>query len=98
MDPVTLTAIGEVFAVLVIAATDPTSFINTLICGLIDIVSIPFPSTPTELKLSSIVNLLSSTLPVFGKAIIESIIGTVRDLFVLYISIKIYKLIPFKAT
>jgi hypothetical protein len=98
MDPVTLTAIGAVFAVLVIAATDPQSFINTLICGLIDIVSIPFPSTPNPLKLSAIVNTLASSLPIFGRAVIESIISTVRDLFVIYFLIKIYKLIPFKAT
>ena len=98
MDPLTLTALATVLALLVFAVVDSAGFINQLICGLIDIVSIPFPSTPDHLKLSSIINVLSSSLPIFGKALIESIIGTVRDLFLLYFVIKIYKLIPFKAT
>lgn len=74
------------------------SGINQLICGVIDMIASFFPSTPQALKLSSIINSLSSSLPIFGTALIESIIGTVRDLFVLYTIIKIYKLIPFKAT
>lgn len=98
MDPVTLTAIAAVFAVLVVAATNPASFMNQLVCGLIDIVAIPFPSTPENLKLASVVNVLASSLPIFGRAIIDSIISTVRDLFVVYLIIKVYKLIPFKAT
>ena len=98
MDPVTLTAIGVIIATLVVAATNPQGFINQLVCGLIDIVALPFPSTPEPLKFSSIITVLSTSLPIFGKVLIESILGTVKDLFILYFAIKIYKLIPFKAT
>lgn len=98
MDPVTLTALATIIGIIVLAFTDPAGFINQLICGLIDIVSFPFPPTPDSLKLSFIINSLASFMPIFGRALIESIIGTIRDLFVLYSVIKIYKLIPFKAT
>ncbi len=98
MDPITITALATIIAVLVLAFTDPAGFINQLICALIDIVSFPFPPTPDALKLSFIINSLSSFMPIFGKSLIESIIGTIRDLFILYSIIKIYKLIPFKAT
>jgi len=98
MDPITLTAIATIIALLVTAAIDPAGFINNMICGLIDIIAIPFPATPNALKLSSLITSISVSLPVFGRALIESIIGTIRDLFVLYSMIKIYKLIPFKAT
>ena len=98
MDPITITAIATIIAILVLAFTDPSGFINQLICAAIDIISVPFPPTPDGLKLVSIINSLASFMPIFGKSLIESIIGTVRDLFILYSIIKIYKLIPFKAT
>ena len=93
-----LAAIITIVTILVAAVVDPKGFINQLICGLIDLIAIPFPSTPDSLKLSSIINTLSLALPVFGKALIQSIIGTFADLFFLYATIKIYKLIPFKAS
>jgi hypothetical protein len=93
-----LAAIAAVLVVITSACLYPEGFINQLICGAINIISSAFPSTPDNLKLSSIVNILSSSMPVFGKVLIQNIIGTIRDLFVLYSIIKIYKLIPFKAT
>ena len=98
MEPVTITALATIIGILVLAFTDPAGSINQFICFLIDIVSAPFPPTPDYLKLSFIINSLSSFMPIFGKSLIESIIGTIRDLFILYSVIKIYKLIPFKAT
>lgn len=93
-----LAGIAAICTTILVACLYPDSFINQLICGAINLISAVFPSTPDNLKLASIINSLASSLPVFGKNLIQNIIGTVRDLFVLYSIIKIYKLIPFKAT
>lgn len=91
-----ITGIIAVFSVLTVAVTFPDSFINQLICGAIDLISIVFPSTPDNLKLSALINNLASFMPIFGKKLIENILGTARDLLSIYFLIKIYKLIPFK--
>ena len=75
-------AIISLISFLVGALLNPQGFLNQIICSVIDYIAFIFPSTPDNLKVSSIINGLASAMPLVGLTLI----------------VKIYKLIPFKAT
>ena len=80
------------------AINDPEGAINTFLIKGINLISVVFPSTPEDLKIASIINGLGDQLPLVGKAVIYEILQTLAVIFGLTLAIKIYKLIPFKAT
>ena len=57
-----------------------------------------FPSTPENIKIANIINYISDQMPVVGKSVIFEILQTLGIIFSILVVIKIYKLIPFKAT
>lgn len=78
------------------AIANPGGAVNSFICRIIDVVAIPFPSTPNNLK---IVNLLAATgdsIPLVGRAVVYDIFTTAFSMLSIVLLIKIYKLIPFK--
>lgn len=77
---------------------DPEGAINTFLIKGIDLIAVVFPSTPEELKIASIINGLGDQLPLVGKSVIYEILQTLAVIFGLTLAVKIYKLIPFKAT
>lgn len=91
-------SVTSIVAVLITCVSSPQSAVNQLICTVIDMVSGFLPSTPDNLKLGSILNQATSTMPNLGRGIIGEIFLTTSAIFGITIAIKIYKLIPFKAT
>jgi uncharacterized membrane protein YkgB len=79
------------------ALNDPEGWVNQTICFIIDFVSSAFPSTPSNLKISSLIQsvpLLNS----IGFRFISDTFLLISGLAAIALVVKIYKLIPFKAT
>lgn len=76
----------------------PIGAINTLIDNLIDFIAGVFPSTPNNLKVAALVDSISSVVPSVGRGVIADFFSKVTICFGLAIVIKVYKLIPFKAS
>jgi hypothetical protein len=77
---------------------DPPQFLNALICGVIDMI-VPFwPSTPEDFRIGTIITNLSTQIPVVGRAVIFEVFTAISSIAGLALVVKIYKLIPFKAT
>ena len=85
-------------AIILGAIQDPEGAINTFLIKGIDIIANVFPETPEELKIASIINSLGDQLPLVGTAVIYEILQALTAIFLISLVIKIYKLIPFKAT
>lgn len=100
LKPVTVffMSVTGLVAFLVGALADPQGFANAFICGAIDMISGIFPSTPENLKIGSIIASVSSQVPAIGCAVLQDIVTTLASIFAIFIVVKIYKLIPFKAT
>lgn len=91
-------SVTTIVALLLAAIADPNGWINSIICGAIDAISSIFPSTPENLKVSSFITLIGDNLPLIGKGVIYEIFLTITTITTIAGIIKIYKLIPFKAT
>ncbi|MCT0252346.1 hypothetical protein [Synechocystis sp. CS-94] len=95
-------ALLELFATtysfLVAVITNPFGAINAGINAVVDAVANVLPSTPENLKLSNIASDLGEAVPLVGTAVIRAVLNTFIELGGLALIIKIYKLIPFKAT
>ena len=98
--PVYMVAVALITVVSVIlgAIINPSGAINTLICTVIDIVVFFFPSTPNDLKISSLLTAFSSAVPLVGWGIVLDIMNTCFTMLAILLIIKVYKLIPFKST
>lgn len=81
---------------------DPTGAAGHFICLTLDFILSPLPATPNALKISSLVAGMASALgqsfPLIGQGIFNEVFSGMAIAFGLLVGIKIYKLIPFKAT
>jgi hypothetical protein len=95
-------SIGTVVAFLLGALANPQGWMNSVICTAIDYIASIFPSTPDDMKIgtvvSTLINGLGSSIPIVGVGIIREIFTTFLTIAGLALAIKIYKLLPFKAT
>jgi hypothetical protein len=91
-------SIFSIISFLLGALLNPQGLLNQIVCSAIDYISYLFPSTPESLKLGSIINSATSIMPAVGRGVIADIFATCAAIFALTVAIKIYKLIPFKAT
>lgn len=78
------------------ALQNPQGLMNTIICSGIDFIASIFPSTPDALKIGSIINSISSSMPAVGRAVIADVFNSILAMVAIVIIIKIYKLLPFK--
>jgi hypothetical protein len=92
------TSVASIVALVLGCILDPAGAINTFICKVLDIIASVFPSTPDNLKLGFFVNQASAFLPAFGASIIGDIVSTISSIFLISLAVRVYKLIPFKAT
>lgn len=92
------TAAGLIISWLLGALANPQGMMNGVVNSVIDVVSSILPSTPSSLKIGTIINNVSSFMPGIGRAVISEVFFTLSSIFVLYGAVKLYKLIPFKAT
>lgn len=80
------------------AIKNPEGFVNTFLVKMIDLIAGVFPSTPENIKIASIINSVGDQIPLVGKAVIYDIFEVIVVIVSLSLIVKIYKLIPFKAT
>lgn len=76
---------------------DPIGAFNSLVCVLIDLLDLVWIfSTPENLTVGALIE--SIEIPLIGRGALYEIIQAIQGIFVIWVTIKIYKLIPFKAT
>jgi hypothetical protein len=92
------TSVASFVALVLGCLLDPSGAVNTFICRVIDMIASIFPATPDNLKLGYFINQAGSFFPAFGIGIIGEIVSTISSIFLISLAIRIYKLIPFKAT
>lgn len=100
LNPIRATAIGfgGITAFLMGALANPNGLWNQIVNASIDVIVFLLPNHPDNLKLITIVNSVGSLLPSFGTAIIFEMAVFTSSVFLIFLLIKIYKLIPFKLT
>lgn len=79
------------------AYINPAGAWNGWVIGSIEHVSSYWPSTPTQFTIAGLATSINQVIP-FGSGVIYEILDALMVMFSLMMIIKIYKLIPFKAT
>ena len=95
---VVCTALIGIVAFLVAALQDPQGWMNSVVITTIDAIAHLFPSTPDDLKIGTIINNLGDSMPLVGRAVVREIFTAISSMAGIALVVKIYKLIPFKAT
>lgn len=72
--------------------SNPKGAINSFMCHFIDIIVVALPSTPSGLKINS---LISSYSGAFGTALIADLVSTALSILSIYLVVKLYKFLPF---
>ena len=91
-------SIGGITAFLLGALANPQGLMNKVIVGAIDFIANLFPSTPDNLKIANLINSMGDSIPLVGRAVIRDTFFTIASIAAISLAIKIYKLLPFKAT
>lgn len=80
------------------ALANPQGLMNKIVCGVIDGIATILPSTPNNLKIAYLIDSIASSMPAVGRGIIREFFITITAMFAIVAVIKIYKLLPFKAS
>lgn len=91
-------SIGVIVSFLLGALLDPQGLMNQIIVEVIDNIASILPSTPDELKIGALVNDMGDAMPLVGRGIMQEIYDAICKITLIASIIKIYKLLPFKAT
>lgn len=91
-------SITSIVSLILGAISNPAGAVNAFICRIIDVILIPWPTTPESMKLGSLLSSFANAFPIVGYGIVLDIAQTLAGMGVLFVAIKIYKLIPFKAS
>jgi hypothetical protein len=91
-------ALSGFFSMLIGAVRNPAGFFNTLVCNLIDLIAAIFPSTPERFQIVKVLDAIASVMPVVGRRIVYDIAGTFALMALLLLVVKVYRLLPFKAS
>lgn len=99
LSPLVVASLGlfSIITFLITALADPAGQWNQIVNAAIDLISGFFPATPTELKIKYLLGQVDG-LPTIASFVICQILGALAQFFALAAIIKIYRLIPFKAT
>lgn len=95
---VVFVSIVSIVAFLLGALADPQGWMNSVVITTIDAFASFLPSTPENLKIANILSEIGDSMPLVGKAIVYEVASTIGTISTISLAIKIYKLIPFKAT
>ena len=95
---VVCTGLIGIVAFLVAALNDPQGWMNSVVITTIDSIANVFPSTPEELKIGTIINTVGDSMPLVGRAVVKEVFVTISSMAGIALVVKIYKLIPFKAS
>lgn len=91
-------SMASIAAFLLGALADPQGLMNAIVIKTIDSMIFLLPSTPEEYKVANIISSAGDSMPLVGKAVVMEIASTIAIIAGIALAIKIYKLIPFKAT
>lgn len=87
--------LSAVLCFVLFCIANPQNSINLFINNIIDIV-IPFwPQTPDQFTLSSLYLNISAQFPFFGWGLLNEILEGFAGIFLIYMSVKVIKLLPF---
>ena len=82
--------------------TDPGGFVSSFACTILKYIFQFFPSTPDNLKVvglfDEMISTFDKTFPIIGGGIFNEILSSISAYIGIILLVKIYKLIPFKAT
>lgn len=92
-----ITLITAALTTLAGAIADPQGWLNSSICFVIDFVSDRFPQTPANLKLTTLIASAPFVSAVGTRVITETLV-IISAFAGIALVVKIYKLIPLKAT
>lgn len=93
-----LTSITSIVALILGAIRDPAGAANAFLCRMIDVILIAWPTTPESYKLGSLLSGFANSFPVIGYGVVLEIAQALAGMAGLFVLIKIYKLLPFKAS
>ncbi len=91
-------SVVSIVAFLLGALANPQGFLNQMICSAIDAIAYIFPSTPDNLKIGTMINNLGDSMPLVGRGIVREVFTSISIIIGLVSIVKIYKLLPFKAS
>lgn len=91
-------SVVTIVAFLLGALANPQGWMNSVVCSAIDYIAAIFPSTPANLKISSLIDSVALAMPLVGRGIISDILGSIAAIFAIRAVIVIYKLLPFKSS
>jgi hypothetical protein len=74
---------------------NPEGAINLFMIKLIDIISVPFPSTPSQYKLGTILTAFFNTYDNIGYDTLFEIFQGIFGMLAIYLGVKLYKMLPF---
>mgnify|MGYP006888382439 CR=1 FL=1 len=80
------------------AFANPEGAANLFICKIIDLVALVLPSTPPQLKIGALISSAGGSVPIIGSGILFDVVQMIGVMLGVVLVIKVYKLIPFKAT
>lgn len=92
-----LASLVGVFSVIIGAFLNPAGAINSFCVRMIDLVASVWPSTPPGLTLSALI-FPATGGTTLGRAFLLELFSTAFAMFAIVLIVKLYKLIPFKAT
>lgn len=91
-------SIGSLIAFLLGGLANPQGLMNKIIIKTVDVIAAILPETPSNLKVSSVLNSVAGFMPNVGRDIVYEVASTIAAIAAISLVVKIYKLIPFKAT
>ena len=92
-----ITSLTSFVAIILGTIQNVTGAVNTLLVKLIDLLATPWPSTPDNLKLATLIENATSQTGI-GTAIVYDTFETMFGILAIITVVKLYKLIPFKMT
>ena len=84
-----------VFCLFAECIANPQAAINTFMIHVIDTIFNFLPSTPLSFKISNLLISFAVANPAVGIGLISEILSIVFPMFAIYLSLKLYKFLPF---
>lgn len=95
---VVFSSVGTIISLILGAIANPKGAVNKFLVLMIDNIATVFPETPDNLKVFNVLDSVGDSLPSIGRSIVYDVAATIASIVAIMIVVKIYKLIPFKAT
>jgi hypothetical protein len=95
---VLLISVTVIVALLLGCIANPSGAVNQFVCTILDLIAFVLPSTPPQFRVATILQSASNSMPLIGYGVVNEIYNTASGMFLISVAVRIYKLIPFKAS